>query len=357
MPRTPKLASPQTQYWVLTLNNYTPEDIPTALPVKMSYIVMGEEVSETGTPHLQGYLCFKNRQRRTAVSKMFPRASLRAKSKYSTHAEASDYCKKDGKFVEFGTLSRTPSQATSQRNKHNWEEAFKLAASGKIDEIPYELRVRYYHAFKRIAQDHPIKHKPLDKTCGIWFYGETGVGKSKKAREKYPDFYDKPLNKWWDGYTGQKNVILDDLDPSHGVWIGPFLKRWTDHYAFPAEQKGTTVQIRPQQIIVTSQHTIEEVFELQDQRLADALNRRFKVITMEPVHLPQLRDPTRIIYETPPPSPLHKPMDIESSEEEILTKTVELTLSESLGSPEMETIDREIDIRLKRIARLEKKLL
>lgn len=52
---------------------------------------------------------------------------------------------------------------------------------------------------------------------GIWLYGPPGTGKSKQAIDIADKLYGeepywKSQNKWWDGYTGQKVVLLDDLD-------------------------------------------------------------------------------------------------------------------------------------------------
>jgi len=60
--------------------------------------------------------------------------------------------------------------------------------------------VQHYVALKRIEKDHISIPGPHDKTKGIWIYGPSGIGKSKKAREDYPESYPKMANKWWDGY-------------------------------------------------------------------------------------------------------------------------------------------------------------
>lgn len=44
----------------------------------------------------------------------------------------------------------------------------------------------------------------------IWIVGKSGVGKSWYAKSFMP--YMKAQNKWWDGYEGQSEVLIDDFD-------------------------------------------------------------------------------------------------------------------------------------------------
>lgn len=82
-------------------------------------------------------------------------------------------------------------------------------------------------------------------------------------------------NKWWDGYKEQDVIIIDDLQKEHQC-LGYHLKIWGDHYPFPAERKGSTLQIRPGKIIVTSNYHPRDIWT--DPAVLEPILRRFKVI-------------------------------------------------------------------------------
>ena len=103
---TQTTANPSGKHWAgCTLNNWTPAHEAAFLaniqPIA-DYYVYGKEVGASGTPHLQFMVCFKKQTRLSAVRKLLP-AHWFVKSPKSTMQQASDYCKKDGNFIEFGT--------------------------------------------------------------------------------------------------------------------------------------------------------------------------------------------------------------------------------------------------------------
>jgi len=159
------------------------------------------------------------------------------------------------------------------KGEEYWKDVKEKAQAGRLDEIDNKTYVGMYRTLMAISKDHAQKCAPLENTTGEWWYGASGTGKSRTARTDYPDAYIKPINKWWDGYRGEKVVIIEDLD-KFNVAMGGDLKRWCDHYSFPAEVKGGCMNIRPEKIIITSQYDINEIWE--DEATVDALSRRCK---------------------------------------------------------------------------------
>lgn len=85
-------------HWCFTVNNYTKEDIIKIHDCeKIKYAIIACEVGENGTPHLQGYLCWKNKQALSACKKLHATAHWEVKR--GTVQQAIDYCKK-GKFIK-----------------------------------------------------------------------------------------------------------------------------------------------------------------------------------------------------------------------------------------------------------------
>jgi len=96
------------------------------------------------------------------------------------------------------------------------------------------------------------------------------------VRKWFTDIYSKCCNKWWDSYTGQEVVLLEDFDKAHRC-LGHHMKIWSDKFAFQAEQKGSSIMIRPKLVVITSNYLIEEIFG-DDEALTAAIKRRMQFI-------------------------------------------------------------------------------
>lgn len=84
------------------------------------------------------------------------------------------------------------------------------------------------------------------------------------------EFNEEPFiltgGKWFDGYTGQKMIIIDDLDKYTAHVLAHSLKLWSDRYPVTAEIKGGTLPLQHRVIVVTSNLTIEEAFKADNEK-------------------------------------------------------------------------------------------
>lgn len=94
----PKQVSPSIR-WCFTLNNYTDDDISSIssmFQAEARYSVVGKEVGECGTPHLQGYIEFKRKMRPLSLG--LTKSIHWEKAKGSRDSNYM-YCSKDNEVV------------------------------------------------------------------------------------------------------------------------------------------------------------------------------------------------------------------------------------------------------------------
>jgi len=71
--------------------------------------------------------------------------------------------------------------------------------------------------------------------------------------------YYKPSTKWWDGYKGQRIVLIDDFELNGIGYLGHYLKLWADPYGkLDGEVKGGTVILSFERLFITSNYTIRQ---------------------------------------------------------------------------------------------------
>lgn len=92
----------------ITINNYKKEWINKIIDSDIfSYGVLGKEIGDNNTPHLQGYLELKKRTRFTSLKNKFNEligVTPHIENRKGTARQASDYCKKDGDYTEWGDM-------------------------------------------------------------------------------------------------------------------------------------------------------------------------------------------------------------------------------------------------------------
>ena len=260
--------------WCLTLNNYTEEDRLQILQTPCVYCIVGREVGESGTPHLQGYMYFEHMKSLQQLREINARAHFEAAK--GTPLENRNYCSKDGNFEEVGVLPASQAEKGS-RGAAQIQLYWQLAKEGKFEQLPPQSIKTWEYIYQKYAPVPP----PRSSLMNYWIFGKTGCGKSSFVRKLFGpgELYWKGMNRWWDGYMGESCVVLDDFEPDHGKFLGYYFKIWCDHYPFNAEVKGGMLHIRPGIVIVTSNFRLEECFS--DDIIRSAVRRRFTILDFD----------------------------------------------------------------------------
>ena len=87
-----------------------------------------------------------------------------------------------------------------------------------LKEIVMEARSYQAVRFAEKAMEVCLDYRTTMPTI-YWFFGESGSGKTRWAFDKYgyENVYVKNCShKWWNGYTQQKCILLDDFEK----WLG-----------------------------------------------------------------------------------------------------------------------------------------
>ena len=256
-----------------TINNYTREDIDLLCEFEnvIVYIVAGFEVGEQGTPHIQGYMEFRNEIHFNRIKKGLPRAHIEARKGKNT--QAADYCKKEGYFMEHGKLK-------VQGARNDLDRVRQVAIESGMREITATCNLQQIKvAEKFLTYNEPCRDF---KPTVTWITGPTGSGKSRRAREILgpDDVYTKSdVSKWFDGYDAHENVILDDF---RGSWMAfSDLLTLLDRYERRVEFKGGCRQFLAKNIVITSIMRPEQCYPNVGEDIQQLLRRIDKQLVLE----------------------------------------------------------------------------
>jgi len=253
------------RYWLGTLFNWT---VPTELPVGCCWLKGQQEMCpSTGRLHHQ-VICGLNGPQRLSWMRGNFGPGHHWEPTRSAHADA--YVWKDETSVA-GTRFEIGRKLFRRNSSIDWDAVLADAKAGNIGEIPSDVQVRYYRTLRTIAADH---HRPtgVEKTVNV-FYGRTGTGKSRRAWEEAGlcAYAKDPRSKWWDGYQGEKNIIIDEfrgaVDVSH-------LLRWLDRYPLRVECKGSSLPLEATTFWITSNLAPSSWYPELDEQTREALLRR-----------------------------------------------------------------------------------
>lgn len=252
--------------WCYTLNNYTDDEINKLKVLTVKMHRCAKEVGENGTPHLQGAITFERTYRMAALKKLFPRAHW----KPGITIDPENYCIKGEIIIDI--VNR------EQGKRTDLAEAIEVGRTEGYREMAIahpETFVKYHRGLKELLFTIEEPKEWYDTKVYI-FWGPTGSGKSRKARQMDPNLYNIPEpnngSLWFDGYRGQKTILLDDF---YG-WIKYHtLLQITDGYPYQAPTKGSFVHRQWDTVIITSNKPPEKWYNRDE---INALKRRITSI-------------------------------------------------------------------------------
>jgi len=277
--------------FVFTLNNYTEDEYnflkdwaPTT-----KWFIMGKEVGENGTPHLQGACIIGSQWSFSKLKTLtgFNRAHIEVMR--GTPSDSRTYCsKEDSSAFEVGEL---PTQG-KRNDIHNavirirgGENLRQLAS----DENGGVAVVKFYKGLTTLRSLlRPPRNSP---PVVIWLYGPTGSGKTRCAMEcarrintdsNVPGcdiWLSSGDLRWFDGYDGQQCVVLDDFRAKLVKFC--FFLRLLDRYPVRVEFKGGFVEWEPRFIFITCPYSPDECFSTRKEHVPEdiaQLSRRISYV-------------------------------------------------------------------------------
>lgn len=274
----------QSRAWCFTLNNYTEDEyglITGALQGDdVEYGVVGREQGESGTPHLQGFVMFLRKKALGGCKRELGSARIHAEIARGTPAQAAEYCKKDGDFVEYGEVERVRTQGTRTDLARVQDLLRAGTPLSEVADQEFRTFVRYHRGIALYASLRIARRSW--RTQVVWFHGPTGSGKSRRAYSESMALCNGSVSyigdaslKWFDPYNGEKGVVLDDFDGTAPISI---LLRLFDRYPLRVPIKGGFVEFSARIIWITSNFTPGDLYGSQPQY--EALLRRLDEITL-----------------------------------------------------------------------------
>lgn len=228
------------------------------------------EAGPSGTPHLQGTICWKESLSLGSVRKRCPRAHWEVMRGSLDQSIA--YCSKKESRLK-GPWSAGHKPQPGRRNDL-WDVK-ALIDAGQSDTFiadgHFPAYAKFYKAFAHYRLMHTKQRNERPTIFVLW--GKSGTGKTRMVAECFPEAYWKPKSKWWDGYTGQEVVIFDEFYS----WI-PLdeLLRVLDWYPLQLEIKGGSVMMTTSVFVFTSNVDPMDWYAKLPMFRRKALHRRFK---------------------------------------------------------------------------------
>lgn len=261
------MEKPRFRRFCLTWNNFKEDSLSTIANTGHSYIIVGKEKGEGGTPHYQIYVEYKNPITFSAVCKRFNKKAHVEVAEGDADANIK-YCSKENMIFSEGVPFKQGARNDLKDIRINIEKGKNIREMAINEDIINYQGLRMAEGLMKYFEP-----KRMDPPTIIWRYGETGAGKSKWVYDKFGTEVFTPTSfKWWEGYDGHKVVLIDDIRDD---WckFHEFIKL-TDRYPYRVECKNGSRQLLATTIVITSPYHPRECWETWEDK--DQLVRRIE---------------------------------------------------------------------------------
>ena len=205
------------------------------------YICYGRErCPDTDREHYQGFAIFTRTCRIPKAKEWIGGGDgTHLEPRRGTRDQARDYTRKsDGEWLEWGRYVALTN-----------EQLFGLPIE-ELKENHKEFFCRYHKGLEKLQQKGD---KWRDVEVHI-LWGKTGTGKTRHVMEMDNVYKIDPPYKWWDGYSGEEILLIDDY--KRGAIDRGQLLNLLDGYRLRLETKGSHTWALWKKVYITSNYNI-----------------------------------------------------------------------------------------------------
>lgn len=265
----------QSRNWCLTSFNmeYNWEELWKNYNDIIRYMCIGREICpNTGKRHFQGWIQLINKKTLGGVKRIIGDKKIHLESCRGNEYDNDKYCKKENKYEIWGEKIIQGQRTDLELIKKKIEDGVKMVDIAKDHFGDY---IRYYSGFNKYkALIEKEKTKNYRKVEVIVLSGKTGTGKTRKAMKEKNIYKIEGQNiKWWDGYEGEKNILIDEYNNDISITQ---LLNLLDGYQLRLEKKGTHTYANWNKVYITTNLTKYELHENAKKEHRNALFRRIK---------------------------------------------------------------------------------
>lgn len=270
--------------WCLTL--WTDEQLEYFKRSGYQYLCYAPETCpESGKFHWQAYVYYRSQKKIKTLWRECP--DCRIKPAKGSPEQNRTYVfgpyDKDGKHKDANPEAKELGEMPSQGKRNDLKEFQKAIAAGvrgrALNDDHLETRAKYPKLEQLLCYEEDAEFAKEQYNMGgkpevhvRW--GEAGTGKTRYVYETHgvDNVYTPEIKKdgqmWWNGYTGQSVILLDEFT---GQLAWEKLLRLLDRYPMQLETKGGMVWRKATHIYITSNYPPERWYG--DLKMAPLLRR------------------------------------------------------------------------------------